>query len=744
MSNAQEGSAPSNGLLNGSSQRRPSSGSSKSAASSVETTITKLLMSTKQLLQTLTQWSRRSVNEKMVSDAYVQLGNDFKVVSKVFSHCGVDVSDLGDVPMDLRRVLEAALREKPSDDNLNKYLPTIREIIVTLLDKLKVKQALLKSIKQDQMMRKSQHQQRPSVVSSLSLSSVSSPIVKVATETAIPSQKPVTPSFAAVDNNSGVQNEPKERFLSPNPQNQVRTLSEDEALSQLKKSSNLQRRASKRFSAYHMAKLTNQSTTEAAAAAALASGPSLSASIPTSIPLSVATAQGFSRNDSRSPGSNKEIASTKFSDPKESSEVTAYTLFLKMNGRVKKCIVAKPLNINVLRLLFVEKFAYSPGKNSFPHMYMKDPAYSVYYELDDQGINEVCSGSIIELREKGGNNPMTDFSGIIEAFKKEVSKSQEDILNHISLLNDKCQKFQLPSTFEKQSQVSSESNSKPFNVVEVKQELSKLRQVQNENKKLVNSTLATVLAKLSEFRNASLESPNSCSKTYIEKSQNKLSEVSDGLLSRVDDLQDLVEILRKDVANRGARPSKKKLQSLLKELTSAQDGVKKMEEYIGTEKPRWKAIWEKELDKVCEEQQFLTLQEDLAIDLAEDVGKALETFSLVNLCCVEQEKNPERGKSNPILPIPRPGELKVAREQLLMDVQSLHPDHEGRKEALAKAEKLWEKERKYRDNDEFEDELETFVGNASFKRSGGVEEVERLRQEKDKENLRANFGPPIF
>ena len=89
--------------------------------SSIETTVTKLLMSTKLLLQTLTQWSRGSVGPRAVSDAYVHLGNDFKIVSKFFTHAKVDISDLGDVPLALRKVLEVALREPPSDESLNKY-----------------------------------------------------------------------------------------------------------------------------------------------------------------------------------------------------------------------------------------------------------------------------------------------------------------------------------------------------------------------------------------------------------------------------------------------------------------------------------------------------------------------------------------------------------------------------------------------------------------------------------------------
>ena len=41
--------------------------------------------------------------------------------------------------------------------------------------------------------------------------------------------------------------------------------------------------------------------------------------------------------------------------------------------------------------------------------------------------------------------------------------------------------------------------------------------------------------------------------------------------------------------------------------------------------------------------------------------------------------------------------------------------------------------------DEFEEELKGFVGNKKLKNSGGVEEVERLRQARDRENLKASM-----
>ena len=73
--------------------------------------------------------------------------------------------------------------------------------------------------------------------------------------------------------------------------------------------------------------------------------------------------------------------------------------------------------------------------------------------------------------------------------------------------------------------------------------------------------------------------------------------------------------------------------------------------------------------------------------------------------------------------------------------RSLNPDHDSRIEAIDKAEKMWQMERKIKSSNEFDDELEDFVGNSNLKKSGGFEEVERIRKQKDEANLRAYFGP---
>jgi hypothetical protein len=227
----------------------------------------------------------------------------------------------------------------------------------------------------------------------------------------------------------------------------------------------------------------------------------------------------------------------------------------------------------------------------------------------------------------------------------------------------------------------------------------------------------------------------------MEESHSKLSKDSDLLLTKFDDLQDLVEALRKDVAQRGARPSEKQLDFVTKQLSEAQADLDRMVAYISTEKPNWKQIWESELDTVCQEQQFLTLQEDLAHDLREDLEKATETYNLVKNVCDEQSKNPKIKQTS--FPLAEPGSLPNLRDALLSEVEALKPNHENRLEAIERAEKLREREKEMTLGSGFEEELGGFVDGGKLKKSGGIEEVERIRRMKDEQNLRSAF-PPLF
>jgi len=134
-----------------SSSVRSSQGSSRRAPknpqqqlSQIEKSVTHLLVATKQLLETLTLWSRGTATESEVSDVYVRLGYEFNIASRAFNAIGVDTNDLGNVPELLRGILEETLSQEASQASLDNFLPRIRDIIINLLHGLKKKQQRLR------------------------------------------------------------------------------------------------------------------------------------------------------------------------------------------------------------------------------------------------------------------------------------------------------------------------------------------------------------------------------------------------------------------------------------------------------------------------------------------------------------------------------------------------------------------------------------------------------------------------
>ncbi|KAJ2934882.1 hypothetical protein H1R20_g2292, partial [Candolleomyces eurysporus] len=142
---------------NGHSARHPSissiqaqdTGNSQRGGSgnpAVESAVTRLLVSIKALLESLTQWSQQRVDENYVSDVYVRLGNDFNAAVAAFAAFNIDMAELVSVPEDLRAILEQCLAEEATGENLEIYLPEVRQIITNLLQGLRAKQSIYRRI----------------------------------------------------------------------------------------------------------------------------------------------------------------------------------------------------------------------------------------------------------------------------------------------------------------------------------------------------------------------------------------------------------------------------------------------------------------------------------------------------------------------------------------------------------------------------------------------------------------------
>ncbi|KAH9918822.1 hypothetical protein B0H21DRAFT_702325, partial [Amylocystis lapponica] len=119
------------------------------ASPAVESAVTRLLVSIKQLLEALALWSKQEMSELQVSDVYVRLGNDFNAAVAAFTSFNIDMSELLAVPDELRRVLENCLSEDATAENLEIFLPDVRKIITNLLQGLRGKQTIYRRIVAD-------------------------------------------------------------------------------------------------------------------------------------------------------------------------------------------------------------------------------------------------------------------------------------------------------------------------------------------------------------------------------------------------------------------------------------------------------------------------------------------------------------------------------------------------------------------------------------------------------------------
>lgn len=703
----------------------------------IESCVTRLLVLTKHLLESLTQWARHEVDDKFVSDAYVKLGNDFRSASRAFTNAGVDISDIGDVPQALRVILESALSEPASQENLDRFLPNIRNIIVTLLQNLKAKQNRARTLEQRESKHSHSHSQ-PNIQSpppKVKSPSPPAPSPPGPSPPPNPSPPQVSHSHSKSQPIQSVQSPdkievPKQRqksldapvTLQPPGHSRTQSRDKDEALHQLQSENVLLRRASKRFSAYQYAKLANINPSNA-------------------LP---------SMGDQRSPlaqtiRQNIRNPSSKFlpSSPKEKEEDTY--IFLSIGKQTKKVFVKTPITFASLRLLFVEKFAYSPGSSDFPSINIVDPKTSVSYELEDQYLSDITTGTLLSLNEEPEESQdLKHLEDTVNGLKEQFNTLSVDISNSI---NDAIKQIDIP--VQQPTPVSMELDKKlpsidvTKEVSAIENELRVVKQLQSTNKKFIQAFVTDLTNKVKLIQESGVDASKSSNRIYMEKCHTRLSEESDNLLTKVDDLQDLMEGLRKDVVQRGVRISDQQLKATMKEINQASTSLQSMTGYITLEKSTWKKIWESELDRVCEEQQFFNLQDDLTKDLEEDISKIKESFDLIEQCSVEQVKSGgfRRNKVVANLHIPEPGEnLHSLKDAVLNEVAALRPDHESRVEAINRAERLRERERMLLNKDEFQEELGNFVDDAKLKKSGGIDEIERQRQLKDAENLKGMGG----
>lgn len=928
--------------------------------SQIEKSVTHLLIATKQLLETLTQWSRHQATEGEVSDVYVRLGYEFNIACRAFTSIGVDISDLGNVPDLLRAILEDTLSQDPSPASLDRYLPRIRDIIINLLHGLKRKQQKLRAkqtkdgsiggTRQTSTISNNsgggdsangalydEIQNRASGVFSSDqyageesdafgksyMSTADSNIpqrtssVPVASGPRTYSDVPELPQVGGSlrDSKRGpglstseanfstgsIQNDttrpleevrrqpsyidqhpppqapppphpdkiiPKD-FPAPPPVPVAQPRAQD-ALAALQRGGELERRASRRYSAYQIQKHLGQSPSTMPMIPPAQHGPipnrgkeqrdSLNAvrsrsslvrqrssrfadSSPSRSETS-AKAPGNDQNtllepsqqelkregsplarqaESAQPASPMKAAMratltgpldlsnadylpaatqqdltpietpvTKDADslvssttidtqqqdqpfvPEDSPEPgTALTLFLQYKSKIKKYVLsdgANDLSIARLQLAFIEKFSWHTHNNGvdLPEIYVQDPISGVRHELED--LSDIKDRTVLVLNVEAVDEVKrhfdTQLGGIRQAIDsmRSIVETQQSSIQQVSTRQEDAAKemariSSAPSAPTKtvaggRIQVNGSRPSAAGRVAEVatlRRDLAVMRQTLSSFTSGITSTVdairdkaATVKAKAADM---SMPSSEEAGRAYVNIGKKTVGNNSEDLVNRVDDLQDLVEELRKDVVTRGVRPLPSTLDAVTSDITTAAQNLKKMKDMVKKEKPVWSKIWEKELELVCNDREFLTLQEELIADLEDDLEKATQTFALVEQATKQQHSQQQTGPGVTLRSTSRgfggvdPSlDPETARAGVMGEVRALQPNHESRLEAIERAEKARAKDLAGRKDGVFKQELTQFVESNKLQKTGGFEEIERKRLVLDGKNLQTTWS----
>ncbi|WFD45344.1 Bud site selection protein 6 [Malassezia psittaci] len=456
-------------------------------------------------------------------------------------------------------------------------------------------------------------------------------------------------------------------------------------------------------------------------------------------------------------------------------------LFVQLGRQTRKVSVAvdptepcRGLTIARLRMLFVDQFAYSPGMDNFPPIYIKDPQSGVQYQLDD--LEDVQEKSLLTLNIE----PLDQVKQHVDLALTNVTKELREMKSLLrdvqdshetSRVNPKATPIpdaafkaagQRVSTYVGTPQLDSEQSatesapaSKEIEAAglhwahelkshyqalqKLRHDFAILRQVHGEAEQDTRSIFDQVREQVKEMEQVTALGP-SAGRNLIESGKFKLDARSQEVLTTVEDLQDLVEDLKMDVSHRGVKPRPNDIQRISSEIDLITKRLDELESFVQNVKPGWKKTWESELQNIVDEQEFLHYQEGLIADLKQDHLALQDVFAniqqVVKLRTITEAGSvAESGSRLQRYVPPSPDMEHEGIGTVMIEVRGQSIDHDRRLRALQAAERSREKARAgYKD--EFASELAGFVDGNALRKTGGHREVDRIRQKRDQNVLR--------
>lgn len=250
-------------------------------------------------------------------------------------------------------------------------------------------------------------------------------------------------------------------------------------------------------------------------------------------------------------------------------------------------------------------------------------------------------------------------------------------------------------------------------VQSIRREVATLRQVYVDFKTQTASVFGTLRAQAEQVK-ALAATKVTGSRAFIDTGKAKLDSKSQDLLTKIEELQDVIDDLKNDVTTRRIKPRPKQMESIKTAIAARQTELDDLTTYIQTVKPMWKKTWEAELQNIVEEQQLLNHQEELLADLKADHENVVTIFDQIQQYV--SLRMAAGGRKSDFRP-PSPGVGHEGLKTVMLEVKGLAPASDKRMKAIELAEKQRQKEAESK-TDEFASELNGFVEAKMLKKTG--------------------------
>ncbi|KAK9764886.1 Bud site selection protein 6 [Basidiobolus ranarum] len=442
-------------------------------------------------------------------------------------------------------------------------------------------------------------------------------------------------------------------------------------------------------------------------------------------------------------------------------------IFLEFENQVKKITLSEQVtSLTMVGQLFVEKFGLTLEQVESLPLYIKDKDTLVWYELEDLkdleekshlrlNVQVPSESKVDKIQQQVDNgfsmivNEMNELKALFKLEKantsvtpgfngKSIQRSNtiadtgsfknrdNSLLNSSS--NNHGNNSRISPTLESSSQ---QEKLRQFQkeIRSLRTELIVVKQLYNEFQIETTKMLSNLASNTQTFKEKLEKTPQS-SRTFIDTGINKLEQKAISVYDRMHDLQDLIDDMKALVIKNG-RPSKFQMEFAFKESKAIAEELIGQRNYVDEVTPGWKKNFEEELKHIISCQEFLKKHQALLNDLEDEHKESQTLLEQLGKILELKAKTVVKPITIEVAPIE---ERQDVLGNVFQEIACVDPDSERRLRAMAQSEKLrrWELENKV---DEFEAQLNH--GSKKLRKTGGTEELERLREKRNRETLAA-------